>query len=222
MKLPTISNCFALTILIIGTLLLCLIIILNVIIDTPLFIEGINFIYAYQHIQNYGWIHVIQNIFSLFCQPFFVGIVLIVYYIIVNRKLLLIVHLSYFLFATYIIALLKQSFQQSRPIWYESKINNWEWFCPKDFGNPSGHSFAVILLYEPIISDSIGYGGRFRPMAFILLIGMVVVPLSRMYLGVHSANQIFFGLSMGSVFLILYKYIYQKALYELYWQFLLG
>lgn len=38
-----------------------------------------------------------------------------------------------------------------------------------------------------------------------------------MYLGVHSANQILFGLSMGFTFLILYKYIYQKALYHLAW-----
>lgn len=222
MKLPTVSNCCALTILIVGTLLLCLIIILNVIIDTPLFIQGVNFIYTYQHSQPYGWIQVIQNIFSLFCEPFSVAIVLLIYYIVVNRKLLLIVHLSYFLFATYIIALLKQSFQQSRPIWYDSRISNWEWFCPKDFGNPSGHSFAVILLYEPILSDSIGYGGRFRPFAFIFLIFFIMIPISRMYLGVHSANQILFGLSMGTVFLVLYKYIYQKALYELLWQFLLG
>ena len=49
-----------------------------------------------------------------------------------------------------------------------------------------------------------------------------MVPISRMYLGVHSLNQILFGLSLGCVFLILYKFIYQKALYELYWEFLLG
>jgi undecaprenyl-diphosphatase len=140
----------------------------------------------------------------------------------VNRKLLLIVHLSYFLFATYIIALLKQSFQQSRPIWYDSRISNWEWFCPKDFGNPSGHSFAVIMLYEPILSDSIGYGGSYRPFSFVLLLFMVMIPISRMYLGVHSLNQILFGLSMGTVFLVLFKYVYQRALYELFWKFLLG
>lgn len=222
MKLPTISNGCALAILLLGTFLICAIIILNVLIDTPLFIMGINFIYDYQHKQPYNAFHVIQNLFSLLCSPIGVGTVLVVYYIIVNRKLLLIVHLSYFLFATYIIALLKQSFQQSRPIWYDSRVSNWEWFCPKDFGNPSGHSFAVILLYEPIISDSIGHR-RLKPLwAFIIILLCVMIPLSRMYLGVHSANQILFGLSLGTVFLILYKYIYQKALYELYWEFLLG
>lgn len=139
----------------------------------------------------------------------------------VNRKLLLIVHLSYFIFATYIIALLKQAFQQSRPIWYDSRIENWEWFCPKDFGNPSGHSFAVALLYEPIVSDSIGYG-KYRPWTLVLVLLAIMVPISRMYLGVHSANQILFGLTLGLCFLILYKYVYQKALYELFWEMLLG
>ena len=125
MKLPTVSNGCALAILIICTLLICAIIILNVFIDSPLFIKGINFIYDYQNHQPYSWIHVIQNIFSLLCNPIGIGVILIIYYIVVNRKLLLIVHLSYFLFATYIIALLKQSFQQSRPIWYDSRISNW-------------------------------------------------------------------------------------------------
>ena len=78
-----------------------------------------------------------------------------------------------------------------------------------------------MILYEPIISDTIGYGKR-RLWIFPLLVFCVMIPISRMYLGVHSANQILFGLSLGFCFLILYKYIYQKALYELYWELLLG
>jgi hypothetical protein len=125
MKLPTVSNACALAILISGTLLICLIVILNVLIDTPLFIFGINFIYNYQQSMPYSWLHKLQNFFSLWCNPLGIGVVLIIYYIVVNRKLLLIVHISYFIFATYVIALLKQAFQQSRPIWYDSRISNW-------------------------------------------------------------------------------------------------
>lgn len=43
-----------------------------------------------------------------------------------------------------------------------------------------------------------------------------------MYLGVHSANQIFFGLVLGMLFLILYKYTYQRYLYVLYWNLLMN
>lgn len=67
-----------------------------------------------------------------------------------------------------------------------------------------------------MISDSIGYW-KYKPWMYILALMCVMIPISRMYLGVHSLNQILFGLSLGTVFLILYKYIYQKALYELYW-----
>lgn len=113
----TISTRFTKVTLLVCTLLLCLIIVLNAVYETPLFILGINFIYGYQQSQPYGFLHFVQNVISLMCNPIGIGAVLVVYYIAINRKLLLIVHLSYFFLATYMMALLKQSFQQSRPIW---------------------------------------------------------------------------------------------------------
>ncbi len=122
LKPDTIPTSCAMIVLVFGTLAACLIIVLNVVFELPLFIQGINFIYAYQSLQPWVAIRVIQNIFSLFCNPIGVGVALGLYYIIVNRKLLILVHVSYFLFATYIIAILKQAIQQSRPIWYDSRI----------------------------------------------------------------------------------------------------
>lgn len=75
-----------------------------------------------QHTVPHGWIVVIQNLLSLLCEIPVIGAILVIYYIVVKRKLLLLVHLSYFLFSIYIIALLKQAFQQSRPYWYDSRI----------------------------------------------------------------------------------------------------
>ena len=77
------------------------------------------------------------------------------------------------------------------------------------------------MLYEPIFSDAIGYW-KYRPWALLLAIFCIIMPISRMYLGVHSANQTLFGISLGFTFLILYKYIYQRALYHLFWEFLIG
>lgn len=76
------------------------------------------------------------------------------------------------------------------------------------------------MLYEPLISDWVGYG-RHRFWTCSLFLICIMVPLSRMYLGVHSANQIIFGLVLGLIFLILYKYVYQRYLYVLYWNLLL-
>ena len=74
----------------------------------------------------------------------------------------------------------------------------------------------MIVLYEPIFSDCTGYL-KYKILAVPLTILWVVMPLSRMYLGMHSANQVLFGLTLGMIFLILYKYVYQKELYELCW-----
>lgn len=90
---------------------------LNAYYETPLFILGINFIYEYQQREPWEFLHIVQNLFSLLCNPLGVTVVLILYYILSTRKLQLLVHLSYFFMANYVISLLKQSFQQSRPIW---------------------------------------------------------------------------------------------------------
>lgn len=47
-----------------------------------------------------------------------------------------------------------------------------------------------------------------------------MIPVSRMYLGVHSANQILIGLAYGFIFLIAYRYFYQKVLYNFFWDLL--
>lgn len=121
-KADNIPTVCATIVLILCTLLIALIIILNTTISTPLFIHGLNFIHSYQTSQPAMAIRVIQNLFSLLCNPIGIGVVAAIYYIVINRKLLLIVHLSYFLFATYIIAILKQALQQSRPVWYDRRI----------------------------------------------------------------------------------------------------
>lgn len=121
---PVSNNCTT-AIFLSCNLILCVVIALNAIYETPLFILGINFIYEYQKYQPYSLLHIVQNLFSFMCNPIGVGTVLVVYYILVNRKLLLIVHLSYFLLANYLLSLLKQSFQQSRPIWVNSEIEKW-------------------------------------------------------------------------------------------------
>ena len=47
-----------------------------------------------------------------------------------------------------------------------------------------------------------------------------MIPVSRMYLGVHSANQIMIGLTVGLIFVTAYRYVYQKALYRFFWDLL--
>ena len=54
-----VSDVCSLIVLIAASLVICLIVIMNVLIDEPLFIRGINFIHDYQTAQPYGIIQVI-------------------------------------------------------------------------------------------------------------------------------------------------------------------
>lgn len=110
-------------------------------------------------------------------------------------------------------ATIKQTLQESRPFWYSPNIEINEWFCPIDFGNPSGHSFIVVLGYEPILSDFVGTGPK-KVLVGIWLILSALVLLSRMYLGAHSLDQIIFGALLGFAFLIIYKYQFQRMMYQ--------
>ena len=67
-----------------------------------------------------------------------------------------------------------------------------------------------------MISDVIGFGSLYFGWIFLFSITLMI-PVSRMYLGVHSANQILIGLTLGFIFLVAYRYVYQKALYNFFW-----
>ena len=115
--------------------------------------------------------------------------------------------------------LLKQLFQESRPFWFDDRIHNWEWDCSKSFGSPSGHVSKTILLLVPLVSDVTGFGSFYQGLIFMTAMA-VIQPFSRMYLGVHSLNQVLFGLTLGLILLTAYRYVYQKALYRFFWNLL--
>ena len=80
---------------------------------------------------------------------------------------------------------------------------------------------AAIVLNEPIVSDTIGYR-KFRLFLLPLTILVVLICASRLYLGVHSSDQVFFGAALGFIFLVLFKYVIQEALYKFFWGMLIG
>lgn len=46
---------------------------------------------------------------------------------------------------------------------------------------------------------------------------IILMPIARLYLGVHSLDQVLLGLTYGFLILIAYKYIYQIHAYQLLW-----
>ena len=68
-------------------------------------------------------------------------------------------------------------------------------------------------MYEPILSDFIGLG-PFRFGSIFLFMFGALIPLSRMYLGLHSTDQILVGLCLSFCFTVLYRFFVQKLLFH--------
>ena len=83
-----------------------------------------------------------------------------------------------------------------------------------DYGNPSGHTYNCAFFYLLILwvydrKFHVIYeeaGLNYKRIAFILLyiITIVIVAFTRVYLGVHSLNQVILGIIYGIGFMIIY------------------
>jgi hypothetical protein len=66
-----------------------------------------------------------MNIFSLICNTPIIALIFLLEMGLAKHKLKAIIHLSFFLIGFHIIAILKQAYQQSRPIWVSDQISKW-------------------------------------------------------------------------------------------------
>ena len=107
---------------------------------------GVNQIYNMQSYRS-GFLNFLENILSLFGNTIAVVIILAVYVFFVKERIKTVVHIIFLTGVLYYMTILKQIFEEARPFWTTSQIKQLEWLCPLSFGNPSGHSFVVIVLY---------------------------------------------------------------------------
>lgn len=80
-----------------------------------------------------------------------------------------------------------------------------QWYCPIDYGNPSGHSWLSGTLYYLLIIEYLG-SGPFNIYLSVPVIIAFIVPVSRMYLGAHSANQVVQGVVNSFALLVIYRF----------------
>lgn len=97
-----ISKLCTLVVLISSALLLFLVITLNVVFDMSLFVLGINFIYELQNAMPSNFAQTISNLISYLCKTITMGILIVISYILINRKLMLLVYLCFYFMANYI------------------------------------------------------------------------------------------------------------------------
>lgn len=96
--------------------------ILNAVFLNPLFELGVNVIYYMQDGFRSVVFQQIMNIFSIICNTPVIAVIFLLQVGFAKHKMKALIHLCFFLLGFHIIAILKQAYQQSRPIWVSSFI----------------------------------------------------------------------------------------------------
>ncbi len=108
-------------------------------------------------------------------------------------------------------SIMKMSYGNPRPFWVDTSLFI---SCDGGYGNPSGHaqtSCASYLTLAHILTDNNFFKKRFymKAIVFLLIIALIIaIVLSRLYLGVHSINQIIFGSLIGISVYFLFVHIF--------------
>ncbi len=165
---------------------------------SPLYQAGVDFIIDWQ--QNHRSVHW-DNFFwlvSLFGQPAGVGALFIILYNLLPRRSLLHMCLAFFVGQT-VLSFFKEFYHAPRPYFDSPKVEAIE--CAAGYGNPSGHGvivpgvyIALWLILGPATRRVLAI---YLACTFLLWALIVFVFFARIYLGVHSLNQILYGTLFG-------------------------
>ena len=110
-------------------------------------------------------------------------------------------YLTILILSVYFDNVLKIIYSNPRPFWVSLTISKYN--CEGGYGNPSGHAFSSSCLYLTIwhlTSDNEFFNKRYWLRVFylgIILIFIFLIIFSRLYLGVHSLNQLLYGFLLG-------------------------
>ncbi len=143
--------------------------------------------------------------FTLMIDPAVVLITTFTLIIVVQNKYRAFVTVMFILLNTYFAGLLKAFYADPRPFWAHKAIQSIGFYCPQEYGNPSGHSWFSVLIGFAVIIEFWGLGKKYEYLYTAIAL-MVFVPMSRMYLGAHSLNQVMQGLSLGFTMIFFFKF----------------
>ena len=127
-------------------------------------------------------------------------------------------HLSYIFIliiinVCYFNGILKIFYSNPRPFWIKNEIMR---KCEGSYGNPSGHSFMSFAVYLSLWKVFTNYdyfnknffGKIFKIFSlFFTIVFCFFILLSRIYLSVHSINQIIYGSSFGLALFFYFFYV---------------
>ena len=148
---------------------------------------------------------IMKFITSLSKTPVITVIAIILFLVIKNKKVSLTIPTNLVLIAT-LNQILKLIFQRERPIGYRLlEIGGYSF--------PSGHAMASTAFYGLLIYLSYKYIKNKNLKIFLITINTIVIILvgiSRIYLGVHYCSDVLVGISISIIYLIIYTKILTK------------
>ena len=111
----------------------------------------------------------------------------------------------FIIFNTYLLTILKGFDAEPRPYWTHPQVRSIGYYCPKDYGSPSGHAEFTVMATCCFVLELIDTKHQKR-YGFLVAFLPCVVSLSRMYLGHHSLDQVAYGLFIGLAMSMLYAH----------------
>lgn len=165
-----------------------IIILLNYSMRQPLYYLGLDMIIAMQN--NHSQLtRLFFEVVTMASQPVIVFVIFLVIMLGQGNKKHALNTIIFLLVNVYLITLLKQLYHDPRPFWSSELIQSLSMYCPAEFGNPSGHSWFITVLSFLIFFR---YVKSISKITTIIIIGtiIVLVAISRMFLGAHSLNQV--------------------------------
>jgi len=121
-------------------------------------------------------------------------------------------------------SIIKLNEHDPRPFWVSDDVQAFS--CSNQYGNPSGHCFTCLGIPLAIWLDYNAYSIKnpdakwtawyWRLLAFAFVLAFpATISYSRMFLGVHSLNQVLYGFSLGLWFAITSEFLIRERLMEL-------
>jgi membrane-associated phospholipid phosphatase len=153
--------------------------------------SGIQFILAFQTVS---WLVAPMKFFSFLGSEEFFMFMLPLLYWCVDTALGLRVGLI-LLFSTWLNDVLKILFNDPRPYWISTDMNAYA--NEASFGVPSGHSQTAVAVW-----GMIAYYVNRRWVWVSCVVVMILIGLSRMYIGVHFPTDVLIGWLVGGILLV--------------------
>ena len=92
---------------------------------------------------------------------------------------------------------------------------SWKWIKEGGYSYPSGHTISAVLLCGTlllIVSKNV-QGKLRKPLIAFLSIMMILIPISRIYFGVHYLTDVLASVILGFIILIITSIIMDKEYY---------